>query len=206
MFTNQAVAKNAIDNDFIVSLISARDPRGAELLYQSYSRGLLYLAARHCPEYAEDCRHDTVVTSVRQIQEGRLNTPVALPGYLSALVKRIAFKKNTESKKRSGDGETFDALVKSRADERADPEPSFEAGERARFMQQGLQRLKLEQREILARFYLQGEKPEQICQAMQLSATHFRLQKSHAKQILQEFVAQALHHRRPLPKQTGRVL
>src|SRR4051794_40629558 len=65
----------------IVDLILAGNPQGEELLYSTFSRGLRYLAAKHCPEYAEDCAHDAILIVIRQIKDGQLKTPAALPGY-----------------------------------------------------------------------------------------------------------------------------
>ena len=181
-------SSQSINNELIVSLIRAGHPHGAELLYESYSRGMGFLAARYSREYAEDCVHDTVIAVLKQIQAGQLEIPAALPGYINTILKRTAWQKNEEARRRQGDQETFKVVVKTTADDRADPEILCKASEQAQRMKEELKQLKPVQREILTRFYLQGEAPGQICTAMNLTDTQFRLLKSRSKQILQEAV------------------
>jgi RNA polymerase sigma-70 factor (ECF subfamily) len=115
-----------IDNDLIVRLIQVGDPRGEQLLYENYSRGLRFLAARHSPDHAENCLHDTVLIAIRQIRQGQLDSPAALPGYLNIILKRAAWNKNMAAKRRVGDEETLQAVVQTRADDRADPQRQLE--------------------------------------------------------------------------------
>jgi DNA-directed RNA polymerase specialized sigma24 family protein len=62
--------------------------------------------------------------------------------------------------------------------------------------------LKPVQREILTRFYLKGEQPAEICKAMNLTDTQYRLLKSRSRQILQEVVAKRMT-RKPLVAQAA---
>ena len=71
----------------IVELIVAGKPEGEELLYNTFARGLRYLAAKHCPEYADDVAHDAILAVTKQIRQGQLKTPAALPGYLSIVLE-----------------------------------------------------------------------------------------------------------------------
>jgi RNA polymerase sigma-70 factor, ECF subfamily len=185
-------ATNPIDNELIVNLIAAGHAQGEQLLYQSYSRGLRFLAARYCPEHAEDCMHDAILAAIEQIKAGKLQIPGALPGYLAIILKRAAWSKNAELKRRVGNEDTFDLVVSTKAEDRPDPERSLEIQERTRLMRKGLERLKPAQREILTRFYVQGQKPEQICREMNLTATQFRLMKSRSKQVLEKSVTQTI--------------
>lgn len=176
----------------IVEFILAGKPEGEELLYQTFSRGLRYLAAKHCPEYADDCAHDTILAVTRQIRQGQLKTPAALPGYLSIVLKRTAWNKKLESERLGANDEVFNTVVQTRSDERADPERLLETQERAKILRDGLKSLKPQEQEILTRFYLKGETPEQICQSMKLTETQFRLNKSRSKQKLEAFTAKRL--------------
>ena len=194
MSTPQAVF-SSIDNAEIVQLILDGNPSGEELLYRQYARGLLFLARRHSPEHADDCMQDTVVAVIQQIKAGKLITPAALPGYLSTILKRTAWTANQELKKRAGDEETFDIVVKTYVDERDDPSRSLEVKEQARLMKDGLQRLKPIECEILTRFYLQEQTREEICEAMNLTETQFRLLKCRSKQVLTRSIMQATARR-----------
>jgi RNA polymerase sigma factor (sigma-70 family) len=176
----------------IVSLILAGDAQGEELLYSTFSRGLRYLAAKHCPEYAEDCVHDAILTVTRQIKEGQLKTPAALPGYLNIVLKRTAWNKKLESEKLGANDEVFSTVVQTRSDDKADPQRLLEIQERAKILREGLNSLKPQEREILTRFYLSGERPEYICQQMNLTETQFRLNKSRSKQKLEAYTTKRL--------------
>jgi RNA polymerase sigma-70 factor (ECF subfamily) len=176
----------------IVSLILAGDPQGEELLYSTFSRGLRFLAAKHCPEYADDVAHDTILTVTKQIRQGQLKTPAALPGYLNIVLKRTAWNKKLESERLGANDEVFATVVQTRSDDRNNPQRLLEIEERARILREGLQSLKPQEREILTRFYLKGERPEVICEAMNLTDTQFRLNKSRSKQKLEAFTAKRL--------------
>ncbi len=185
------VAIRVVDKAQIVQLILEGDPVGGDLLYQHYARGLLFLARRYSLEHAEDCIHDAVLCAIEQIRAGKLTTPEALPGYLATILKRTVWNMNLASKRRAGDQKTFDNAVSTWADEREDPSRLWEVKERARLMKDGLQRLKPIGREILTRFYAHEQTREEICRAMNLTETQFRLLKCHSKKVLTKQIAQA---------------
>ena len=188
-----------IDNAQIVQLILNNDPLGGDLLYQRYARGLSFLAKRYSPEHADDCIHDAVIAAIGQIRAGKLTTPAALPGYLATILKRTAWTANLEAKRRAGDQKTFDMVVNTCVDERDGPSRLWEIKEQARLMKDGLQRLKPVEREILTRFYLQEQTRQEICRAMNLTETQFRLLKSHGKQVLTKRMTRATL--RPVPEE-----
>ena len=192
MSTTVNPLNNSLACEQIVSLILAGDAQGEELLYSTFARGLRYLAAKHCPEYAEDCMHDTILTVTRQIKAGQLKTSAALPGYLNIVLKRTAWNKKLESERLGANDEVFSTVVQTRPDDKADPQRLLEVEERARILREGLKSLKPQEREILTRFYLSGELPEYICQQMNLTETQFRLNKSRSKQKLETYTAKRL--------------
>lgn len=176
----------------IVTLILAGDSQGEELLYSTFSRGLRYLAAKHCPEYADDCCHDTILTVTRQIKGGQLKTAAALPGYINIVLKRTAWNKKLEAERLGANDDVFTTVVQTRSDDRCDPQQMLETQERAQILRDGLRSLKPQEQEILTRFYLKGEKPEEICRCMNLTETQFRLNKSRSKQKLESFTIKRL--------------
>ena len=176
----------------IVSLILAGDPQGEELLYSTFSRGLRFLAAKHCPEHADDCAHDTILAVTRQIRQGQLKTAAALPGYLNIVLKRTAWNKKLEAERLGANDEVFTTVVQTHSDDRNNPQRLLELEERAQILREGLKSLKPQEREILTRFYLKGEQPEEICRKMNLTETQFRLNKSRSKQKLETFTAKRL--------------
>jgi RNA polymerase sigma factor (sigma-70 family) len=177
-----------IDNELIVQLILSGDPRGGEILYESYSRGLLFLAKRYCPHHADDCMHDAMVMALEQIRNGKLDCPAALSGYMVVIVKRAAWSKNSGSENREHNGETFENVIKTRVDDFACPERDLEVKRRSQLMRDGLKQLKPREQEVLNRFYLQGETQTQICAAMRLTESQFNFLKCRSNQRLQSFI------------------
>ncbi|HZQ54451.1 MAG TPA: sigma-70 family RNA polymerase sigma factor [Bryobacteraceae bacterium] len=200
MATFQTPTTTSETCETIVNYILAGDSRGAELLYETFSRGLRYLALRYCPQYAEDCMHDAILTVVQQIQQNQLENPAALPGYLTIVLKRTAWNRKVKSERFEGNTAVFQTIVQTRPDEHADPERQLELREKTQIMHEGLKTLKPREREILARFYLNGEKQEYICEQMNLTDNQFRLMKSRSKQKLEAYTAKRLQKpaRRPL--------
>ena len=185
-------AAKCFDTERMVTLIAAGQPEGEQLLYESYAKGLRFLALRYCPEHAEDCMQDTIVSAIRQIEAGKLRVPGALPGYLATMLKRIAWNKRRQSARCIGDREAFHSVVNAIADDRLDPEHSLQIQEQGRLVRDGLYQLRSVQREILSRFYLQAQTPEQICHEMNLTSTQFRLLKYRSKYILEEVVSNTM--------------
>ena len=196
--TTQILEISSVNCKLIVDLIQEGNPQGEELLYTTFARGLRYLATRHCPAYAEDCVQDTILTVIRQIRAGQLQTPAALPGYLNIVLKRTAWNKKTQSERVDANPAVFSSVIATRPDAQANPQQVLEMQERVQILREGLQTLKPQEREILIRFYLKGEKPEWIRQQMQLTETQFRLYKSRSKKKL-ESLTQNRMQQRPLP-------
>ena len=192
MSTTQIPANTSETCESIVSLILAGDTRGEELLYETFSRGLRYLALRYCPQYAEDCMHDAILTVIHQIKQGQLETPAALPGYITIVLKRTAWNRKLKSERQDGNSELFETIVHTKSDDRANPERMLEIRERTEILREGLNSLKPREREILSRFYLNGEKQEYICREMHLTENQFRLMKSRSKQKLEAITAKRL--------------
>jgi RNA polymerase sigma factor (sigma-70 family) len=195
--TTQTVENSPVHCEFIVDLILQGNPKGEELLYTTFARGLRYLATRHCPAYAEDCVHDTILAVIRQIRTGQLQTPAALPGYLNIVLKRTAWNKKVQSERVDANSDVFAGVVATRPDDRNNPQQLLEMRERVQILREGLAALKPQERELLTRFYLKGEKPEWICEQMQITETQFRLNKSRSKKKL-ESLAQKRLQQRPL--------
>ncbi len=193
--TTPILENSSANCELIVDLIQKGNPQGEELLYLTFARGLRYLATRHCPAYAEDCVHDTILAVTRQIRAGQLQTPAALPGYLNVVLKRTAWQKKAQSERVEAHSEVFANTVATRPDSQDNAQQLLEKQERVRILREGLSALQPPEREILTRFYLKGEKPEWICQQMRLTETQFRLYKSRSKKKLETLTQKRLQQR-----------
>jgi RNA polymerase sigma-70 factor, ECF subfamily len=177
----------SISAETIVSLIQAGDPRGEELLYSVFTRGLRYLAIRKLGyEEADEVVHDTFIALSQKIKEGALREPAALFKYARTILERMIGNRYTERRKWQRDVD-FEVVAVTHADGAPTPEKAMESAMRTKVMQEGLASLRPREREILVRFYLQEQDQERIRREMNLTDTQYRLLKSRSKQKLGEF-------------------
>lgn len=152
-----------------------------EDLYRLFGRGIRYFLCRHLGTQDLDDRvHDTFLVVVRSIQNGGLREPERLMGFVRTIVRRqiAAYIEETVQTRREHAELDFGGRV---ADHRHDPEQRLLREQRIELMLEVLRSISPRDREILTRFYLYEQTPEQICEEMGLSETQFRLLKSRAK-------------------------
>jgi RNA polymerase sigma factor (sigma-70 family) len=170
----------------LVQQIQANDPAGMEALHKVFSRGLRYHLARQIgAQDVDDRLHDIFLVVVRAIQRGDLREPERLMGFVRTVAQRtVAAQIDTVVKKRSREAD-FESAPQVEACG-LNPEAMALAREKAQILQSALAELSQRDREILERFYLKEQTPEQICAEMNLTDTQFRLSKSRAKARLGE--------------------
>lgn len=165
----------------LVMRIRAGDPAGLEELYRVFSHGVrFYLCRQLGPQDLDDRVHDVFLIVTQSIQRGDLREPERLMGYIRTVLRRQV-------------ATHIEALVHSRnnltdlgtgallSDRRPDPEHSAMRNQNINIARRVLQSLGKRDREVLIRFYLHEQEPEEICLALNLTATQFRLIKSRAK-------------------------
>ncbi|HXE11741.1 MAG TPA: sigma-70 family RNA polymerase sigma factor [Bryobacteraceae bacterium] len=193
--TTNAVQQNqswTSDAETIVRLIQAGDPRGEEMLYAAFTRGLRYLAIRKVGyEQADECVHDTFIALAKKIREGALREPAALLKYARTILERMIVDIHLERRKWRADVD-FDYLALTHADQAPTPDMAYESSTRSEVMKRALQQLRPKEREILVRFYIQEEDQEKIRREMNLTHTQYRLLKSRSKSKLEQFTASYL--------------
>jgi RNA polymerase sigma factor (sigma-70 family) len=164
-----------------VERIRTDDPTGMEELYAVFTRGVrFYLYRQLGLQELEDKVHDTFLTVVQAIRRGDLREPERLMGFVRTIVRRqvaayidaVVHDRREQASLHSGLGIT---------DGRSDPEQDAIAHQQTEIMERVLRSISRQDREILTRFYLQGQSQEQICAEMNLTETQFRLLKSRAK-------------------------
>jgi RNA polymerase sigma-70 factor, ECF subfamily len=187
--STQETANWSADAETIVKLIQANDPRGEELLYAVFTRGLRYLAIRKVGyEQADECVHDTFIALAKKIREGALREPAALLKYARTILERMIVDIHLERRKWRADVD-FDYLALTRADDAPTPEKAYETTTKTEVMKRALQQLRPKEREILVRFYLEEQDQEKIRREMNLTHTQYRLLKSRSKSKLEQFTA-----------------
>lgn len=122
-----------------------------------------------------DVLHDAYLEAVIQIQQSPLTDGSRLMGFIKTIVYRqmlhevghLVQNRGSEDRSRYTDSRT--------------PLCRLLNNELEAVVGRSLEQLRDKDKEILKRFYLQHQKPRQICREMQLSETQYRLAKSRAK-------------------------
>jgi RNA polymerase sigma factor (sigma-70 family) len=152
-----------------------------EELYTNFSRGIRYYFCKHLgPADLDDRVHDAYLTVVQAIRSGSLREPEALMGFVRTIIRRqvaAGIDAAVQSRRERAEFEVGTLI----ADGRQNPEQEAISRQKTQLMVQVLKEISLRDKEILTRFYLNGQSQEKICREMQLTETQFRLLKSRAK-------------------------
>jgi RNA polymerase sigma-70 factor (ECF subfamily) len=165
----------------IVERIRNGDVSAVEELYAIFSKGVRFLLWRQLGQQDLDDRlHDIFLMVVQSIQRGELREPERLMGYIRTVVRRqtAGYIERAVAARREQVGIDSAAPLRDRA-----PNPERRAIEAQNFAValRVLQSLPERDREVLSRFYLHDQMPEQICADLGITETQFRLIKSRAK-------------------------
>jgi len=152
-----------------------------EELYQIFSKGVRFFLYRQLgPKDLEDKVHDVFLIVAQSIQKGDLREPERLMGYVRTVVRRqVAAHIEDAVQSRKNHTDLEGTLVLS--DRRPDPERGAIEREKQELAMRILNSINKRDREVLIRFYLDEQSPEEIYRAMNLTETQFRLIKSRAK-------------------------
>jgi RNA polymerase sigma-70 factor, ECF subfamily len=165
----------------LVERIQADDPFALEELYALFGKGVRFYICRQLgPQELDDKVHDTFLIVVQAIRRGELRDPERLMGFVRTVVRRqVAASIDVAVHVRREQTDLDCGAVV--ADRGQTPEEHAIQHERTELMVDVLRGLSRRDRDILTRFYLDEQPPEQICEDMGLSETQFRLLKSRAK-------------------------
>ena len=171
----------------IVASILRRERWGEEKLYALLvqclrSRFRMQLGQQEM----EDHLHDVYMVVLTAIRNGSLRDAYRLSGYIRTIGARARVSKVQEI---VWNREHFVPSDEWRAADRRDqPDDALYNQQKLEMTISALNSLRHRDREILTRFYLLNQTPEEIMAALELTATQFRLCKSRAKQIIIERV------------------
>lgn len=165
----------------VVTRIRNDDPTGMEELYRVFERGVrFYLCRQIGPQDLEDKLHEAFLIVAQAIRRGELREPERLMGFVRTIVRRQVAAQIDQSAHARRQQVDWDAVAGLPAGQ-PDPERAAIAVENQEVAWRTLRSLSRRDRDVLVRFYLQQQTPEQICRDMKLSDTQFRLLKSRAK-------------------------
>lgn len=180
----------------LIQKIQCNDAAGLEELYRVFCRGVrFHLWRRVRPEDLDDTVHDTFLIVAQAIRRGDLREPDRLMGFVWTVVRRqlaAYIERSANSRRHLADIDGALRLL----DPCPNPEWSAITLQRQRLARCVLHEVAARDREILVRFYLNEQRPEQICREMGLTQTQFRLLKSRAKERFGVLGQQTLARRR----------
>lgn len=168
---NRDVAARGGDGRDLVARIAAGD-RGAEAEFVDvYARGVQVLVRRHCrpgDPVADDMAQEVITRVLERLRAGAIRDAAALPAYMQATIVRT-----TRAAYRARRPE--DAAVA--IEQIPGPENPLDraaATQLAAVLRALLAQLpRARDREILARFYLDGQNKDDVCRHLGIDAAHF---------------------------------
>ncbi len=170
----------------IVGRIRAGESDAIGDLYRAVEPSLRAAIRRQVfPQDVTDVLHGLILSIVESIRAGKLRDPERLPGYLWAAVRgQVAKYIRSAVHVRCACVPVEGGLQIPTSE--ATPEQRLIRRQRSELALQVLRSISARDREVLVRFYLREQTPEEICADMRLSETQFRLIKSRAKARLSE--------------------
>jgi RNA polymerase sigma factor (sigma-70 family) len=124
--------------------------------------------------------HDIFLIITQSIQKGELRDPERLMGFVRTIARRqvaAAITGAVQARRNQVDVDTRLNV----SDQQPNPERRVIEKQNQELAMRVLGSLHKREREVLIRFYLQEQTPQQICREMDLTPTQFRLIKTRAK-------------------------
>jgi len=186
-----------IDWSKVVDLIQQGDPAGEETLYRTLLTGArLFLRRRLGIRDVDDRVHEVFLIVTGTIRRGELKHPESLMAFVrTVLYRQLNLEIGEVIRERERSGAVEETAHLQAAD--LTPEESSIAGQKATLMKQVLREMSPQDFEVLSRFYLREQSPEQICAEMGLTQVQFQLLKSRAKARLADRIHKKLGLRPP---------
>lgn len=165
----------------LVKRVQEAEPGALQELYELFSKGIRFYFWRHLGHQDLDDRvHDAFLVVTQSIQNGELREPERLMGFVRTIVRRQVASHIDGVAHARRNCLSQDALSVLH-DRRIGPEEAAIQREQQDLAMRILRSIPGRDREVLVRFYLREQKPDQICSELKLTQTQFRLIKSRAK-------------------------
>jgi len=172
-------AVNPTPWSLLVTGIAADDQSAFAELY-SRLRSIYFTLWRQLgPENAEDRYHDVILAVVDGIRHRDVRDPERIVGYARTIAQRHLYEAIDDRVRHRQKVEPEQAVIL--RDQRPTPEADALRQERAEIAYRVLHAMSERDREVLVRFYLKEQQPEEIQRDLNLTETQFRLIKTRAK-------------------------
>lgn len=181
-----------IDWTNVVNLIQRGDPAGEETLYRTLRSGARrFLQRRLGTTDVDDRVHDVFLIVVGAIRRGGVQHPEELMAFVrTVLYRQLNLAIGEVIRGRDSSSAVSETAHLAAAE--LTPEQRAIAGQKVALMKEMLREMSDRDFEVLSRFYLREQPPEQICREMGLTQTQFQLLKSRAKARLADRMGRKL--------------
>ncbi len=179
--TNRQEGPPPSDWAALVERIRRDDATAMAELYEVFNKGVRFFLQRQLGQQdLEDRVHDVFLIVTQSIRRGELREPERLMGYVHTVVRRQVAAHIDEAIQARHSYTGLDGTLVM-ADRQPNPERAVIERQKLDVALRVLNSIGKRDREVLTRFYLDEQKPEEICRALNLTETQFRLIKSRAK-------------------------
>jgi len=157
-------------------------------LHQAFHRRVYFFAMRELRSHAaaEDVANETLMRVMQAVRGGRIASPEALPGFVSATARNVIheFRRSDTRAEPLGEREFP-------ADAPPLPDPAW-----SRAIEMVLQRLKPRERDILRLYYYDELSKEEISERLGIDTERVRLVKSRALKSFRDFYLRLIQRTR----------
>ena len=173
----------------VVTRIASGDRSAEAEFVRKYERGVRVLVRRHCrpnDPIVDDLTQEVLTRVIERLRAGGLRDPAALPGYVQATVVR------TTSAEYRGRRVSESASLLDEIASDDNPAEQVASGQINDLLATLLMQLPVARdREILARFYLDEQAKETVCEQLGIDAAHFHRVVFRARERFRELLQQA---------------
>jgi RNA polymerase sigma-70 factor (ECF subfamily) len=161
------------------AVVACASAGGIEQLHQVFYASLLsFYSRRGYAQDASDLAMNTLMGTARSIRRGEIKDPNRLPAYVrSVAIRCLATAIEASMRSRSRECEVTPNL----ASTAHTPEELAIQDEQTKLVSSVMRSIPCREREVLTRFYVDGQSKEEICEQLQLTDDQFRNMKSRAK-------------------------
>lgn len=155
----------------LVARVQAGDKAAEEEIFHRYKRGVIVILqhAGASPEAAEDLYQETLLIALPKVRQGAIREPDRLAGFICGVARYCLLSYNRKEAHLHVAPEVD--MAASSAEGQDETLSRREEAELVRKVLDGLSRKR--DRDLLVRFFLEGDDRETICREMGMTSVHF---------------------------------
>ena len=147
-------------------------------------------------EDVDDKVHDVFIMVITAIRAGQLRDPARLSGFIRTIAQRQVAHFLSESSRRREQSLEEMPVEPVEPEEILDPEQEAIDQQRRQMIERVFKTLPEIDRQILRRYYFDGQEPEVICRQLKITENQFRVRKHRAKQRFTELAREAMKRKK----------